>query len=181
MDKAEVVEFTEPWCSWAWGSEPKLRLLRWRYGDRLAWRRAFADLLPRAGTYDPASNRVPWAAGASAAEVAAYLRQAGEHTLMPGPDGLRWIPSSSEVAGRAVIAAALQGERLAERLLRAVRESLFIFCAPADTPERVVALAGAVPGSTLTGWPSISTARTWPSPTPPTGPRPVGPTTTSSI
>jgi len=32
----EVVEYTDPWCSWAWGTEPKLRRLRWRWGDRLA-------------------------------------------------------------------------------------------------------------------------------------------------
>src|SRR5436189_10931 len=30
----EVVEFTDPRCSWAWGTEPKHRRLRWRYGDR---------------------------------------------------------------------------------------------------------------------------------------------------
>ena len=28
----EVIEYTDPVCSWAWGSEPKLRLLRWRHG-----------------------------------------------------------------------------------------------------------------------------------------------------
>ena len=35
MDGIEVVEFTDPGCSWAWGTEPKLRLLQWRYGEQL--------------------------------------------------------------------------------------------------------------------------------------------------
>ena len=29
----EVVEFTDVSCPWVWGSEPRFRLLRWRYGD----------------------------------------------------------------------------------------------------------------------------------------------------
>ena len=36
--RVEVVEYTDVMCSWAWGSEPKLRLLRWRYEDRCNWR-----------------------------------------------------------------------------------------------------------------------------------------------
>ena len=31
VERVEVVEYTDVMCSWAWGSEPKLRLLRWRY------------------------------------------------------------------------------------------------------------------------------------------------------
>ena len=41
----EVVEYSDPWCSWAWGTEPKLRRLRWRYGDRLEWRTVMGDLV----------------------------------------------------------------------------------------------------------------------------------------
>jgi predicted DsbA family dithiol-disulfide isomerase len=145
MDRAEVVEFTDPWCSWAWGSEPKLRLLRWSYADRLAWRRVLADLVP---PVDSPTRAHLMAGGVPAdpAGLAAYWEQVSRHTRMPWPDGLRWVPTCSEVAGRAVIAAGRQGAEPATRLVRALRESVFIFGAPADTPERVVALAGAVPG-----------------------------------
>ncbi len=34
-ERVEVVEYTDVMCSWAWGSEPKLRLLRWRYEDHI--------------------------------------------------------------------------------------------------------------------------------------------------
>src|SRR4030095_7516283 len=32
-------------CSWAWGSESKLRLLRWRYEDRCDWRLVIGGLV----------------------------------------------------------------------------------------------------------------------------------------
>ena len=50
-------------CSWAWGSAPKLRLLRWRYEDRGDWRlmmeRIFA---PASGEYasDVTDEELAW-------------------------------------------------------------------------------------------------------------------------
>jgi predicted DsbA family dithiol-disulfide isomerase len=138
MTTVEVVEYTDPWCSWAWGTEPKLRLLRWRHAGRLQWRRVVGDLLPARPIEDP---------GPRPAERAAYWQVVNGHTGMPWPDGLRWNPSASALASRAVLAAGLQGEEHAGRLLRAVRESCFVFCEPADTPARIVALAEtALPG-----------------------------------
>ncbi len=34
----EIRYYTDPACSWSWGSEPKLRLLQWEFGDQLAFR-----------------------------------------------------------------------------------------------------------------------------------------------
>jgi predicted DsbA family dithiol-disulfide isomerase len=138
--KVEVVEYTEPWCAWAWGSEPKLRLLRWRYGEHMAWRQVMADLLP-----EPEDGSGPDTHGA-VAQVAAYWQYVSGHTGMPWPDRLLRVPVSSETPCRAVIAARLQDSALAERLLRALRESLFVFGTPADTPEGVIAAAGSVSG-----------------------------------
>src|SRR3954471_14338167 len=39
-----LVEYTDPCCFWAWGAQPKIRRLEWRYGDRLGWRRVQGDL-----------------------------------------------------------------------------------------------------------------------------------------
>ena len=33
-----VTYYTDPGCSWAWGTEPKVRKLAWEFGERLAWR-----------------------------------------------------------------------------------------------------------------------------------------------
>jgi predicted DsbA family dithiol-disulfide isomerase len=142
MDVLEVVEYTEPWCAWAWGSEPKLRLLRWRYGPRLVWRQVMADLLP----HPDVDGSNPADTEGAVAQVKAYWEYVSGHTGMPWPDGLRRVPVSSDAACRAVIAARLRDADLADRLLRMLRESLFVFGAPADTTERVIALAETAPG-----------------------------------
>ena len=139
MPTVEVVEYTDPWCSWAWGTEPKVRKLRWRWGDRLAWRTVMGDLVQKRAQ-DEVSD--PDAVG----RVAAHWRKVHSRTGMPWPVELRWAPSSSAVAGCAVKAAGRQDGAAASRLLRSLRESCFVFSAPADRPDRVVALAAGIPG-----------------------------------
>jgi predicted DsbA family dithiol-disulfide isomerase len=38
MAEAEIVYFTDPFCSWCWASEPALFALRERYRDQLSVR-----------------------------------------------------------------------------------------------------------------------------------------------
>jgi hypothetical protein len=83
---------------------------------------------------------------AAAPTTADHWRRVHEHTSMPWPVRLRWTPSSSAVAGRAVKASRLQGDLLASALLRAVRESCFVYSVPADTRSRVLELAETVNG-----------------------------------
>jgi protein-disulfide isomerase-like protein with CxxC motif len=45
VERVEAIEYTDIMCSWAWGSEPKLRLLRWRYEDRCDWRLVMGGLV----------------------------------------------------------------------------------------------------------------------------------------
>lgn len=142
MDRAvEVIEFTDPACSWAWGSEPKFRLLRWSFEDRLAWRRVIGGLVPDRRATDPDFDAV-----AAAPRTTDYWAKVTAETHMPYPAQLRHAPTSSIVACHAVKAAERQGERLAARLLRRLREACFVFCEPADTLERVMAVARGVPG-----------------------------------
>ena len=136
METVEVVEYTDPWCSWAWGTEPKLRRLRWRWGSRLEWRTVMGDLVPDRKATDPSFDPV-----AAAPRMAKYWEVVHGHTGMPWPVGLRWVPSASAVAARAVKAAQLQSDVLASDLLRALRESCFVYSAPADNDERVLVLA----------------------------------------
>jgi hypothetical protein len=99
------------------------------------------DLVADRRLHDPSFDPV-----AVAPDMARYWERVHEHTAMPWPVGLRWAPSSSAMASRAVTASARQGELMASALLRAVRESCFVYRAPADTRQRVVALAGTVSG-----------------------------------
>jgi protein-disulfide isomerase-like protein with CxxC motif len=40
----EVVEYTDPLCPWAWGSEPTFRRMREVLGPEVRWRRVFGIL-----------------------------------------------------------------------------------------------------------------------------------------
>ena len=142
MGAVEVVEYTDPWCSWAWGTEPKLRRLRWRWGDRLQWRTVMGDLVADRKAGDPSFDPV-----AAAPRTAGHWQHVHEHTAMPWPVGLRWAPASSAVAARAVKACQLQGDVVARALLRALRESCFVYSAPADSKPRILDLAETVPGT----------------------------------
>src|SRR5881227_2851570 len=99
----EVVEHSDPWCSWAWGTEPKLRRLRWRYGDRLEWRTVMGDLVA-----DRLIDRPDFDAERAAPKMATYWQNVHVHTGMPWPVHLRRAPRLSAIAGQAVKAAQLQ-------------------------------------------------------------------------
>jgi protein-disulfide isomerase-like protein with CxxC motif len=135
----EVVEFSDPWCSWAWGTEPKLRRLRWRYGDRLEWRTVMGDLVA-----DRLKDNPDFDAARAAPKTATYWQKVYEHTGMPWPVGLRRAPRLSAIAGQAVKAAQQQSDAAGAALLRAIRESCFVYWEPADTLPRVLALAESV-------------------------------------
>ena len=136
----EVVEFTDPGCSWAWGSEPKFRLLRWRHGGRLCWRRVMGGLVGDMRNYIEAFDPVAAAPGFSA-----YWARVAAATGMPFPARLGRMYRSTEPACRAVKAAELQGPELADRVLRRLREQTFVFGEPADDLERIAAAVADVP------------------------------------
>ena len=97
----EVVEYTDPWCSWAWGTEPKLRRLRWRYDDRFQWRTVMGDLVA-----DRRVDRPDFDARRAGATTAEYWHKVHLHTGQPWPVHLQWAPTLSAHAARAVKAAA---------------------------------------------------------------------------
>ncbi|HEV3226627.1 MAG TPA: DsbA family protein [Acidimicrobiales bacterium] len=137
----EVVEYTDPWCSWAWGSEPKLRRLRWQFADRFEWRTVMGDLVAdrrhAQPDFDPAR---------AAPKTAVYWQKVHEHTGQPWPVHLKWAPTLSAHAGLAVKAAQQQNDAVAAALLRSVRESCFVYSAPADSVERIFELADTLDG-----------------------------------
>jgi len=140
----EVVEYTDPGCSWAWGSEPKLRRLRWRHGDRLRWRRVLGGLVGDMRNYLDGFDAARAAPGFSR-----YWAHVGATTGMPYPAELAWMYRSTEPACLAAKAAELQGAEIAERVLRRLREATFVFGGPPDTPDRIRAAVQGVPGLDL--------------------------------
>jgi protein-disulfide isomerase-like protein with CxxC motif len=140
----DVIEFTDPGCSWAWGSEPKLRRLRWRHGERLRWRRVMGGLVGDMRNYLEVFDPVQAAPG-----FVRYWAAVAATTRMPHPVHLRWMYRSTEPACLAATAAALQGEDIEDRVLRRLREATFVFGEPPDTLDRILGAVRAVTGLDL--------------------------------
>ncbi|MFJ9623838.1 DsbA family protein [Streptomyces sp. NPDC101181] len=135
----EVVEYTDPLCPWAWGSEPVFRRLRSALAGHVRWRRVYGILFDEGE--DPAPD--------PAAETAWYAQLVtgiGAHTLAPRAEVLRRVAASSWPASLAAKAAELQGAEVADRVLRRLRESVFVLGEPADTPLLVLRSVRGVPG-----------------------------------
>ncbi|MEM8902846.1 MAG: DsbA family protein [Actinomycetota bacterium] len=145
MRAVSITEFTDPGSVWAWGSEPKLRLLEWRYGDQVEWRRVMGGMaedeqshpLATGARLDPA-NDAP-----AAVEV---WRSVHGVTGMPFPSELRTVFASTRLACLAVKAAQVQGDDVGARVLRRLREWTFVVGERFDTTVAVVAAISGVPG-----------------------------------
>ncbi|GLZ39730.1 DsbA family protein [Actinokineospora sp. NBRC 105648] len=136
----EVVEYTDPACPWAWGSEPRLRWLRLRLAPLPhRWRRVFGIL------FDDDEEPAPDPA-AEAAWYAGFIAEVAGHTGAPHAGGLSWLTRSSLPASLAAKAAEAQGPEVAERVLRRLRESTFLRGTPADDEAGVLAAVAGVPG-----------------------------------
>ncbi|MEE1800779.1 DsbA family protein [Streptomyces sp. JV176] len=134
----EVVEYTDPLCPWSWGSEPVFRRLREALADRVRWRRVYAILFDHDD--DPAPD--------PAAETAWYERYVAEvtaHTLAPRAVRLSRVAASSWPSSLVAKAAELQGPDVAERVLRRLRETVFVLGEPADTTALALSAVRGVP------------------------------------
>jgi protein-disulfide isomerase-like protein with CxxC motif len=139
--RIDVVEYTDPLCSVAWGAEPMLRLLRWRYEPRLNWRTVMGGL---AG--DLSTSRPDWTREGAAKPMSDYWKRVWKITGQPYPKPMRVMVQSTDPAGRAFKAAQLQGEARAQRFLRRMRESIFLFGRGPQTPEEFGAIARNIAG-----------------------------------
>lgn len=139
MTGIEIVEYTDPACPWAWGSEPKFRRLRAGLGPGAVWRRVFGILFDEGEP--PAPNP-----DAEAAWYLTELREISGHTGAPCPERLGWVTATSWPASLAAKAAEAQGPEIADAVLWRLRETTFVDGEPADTPERVLAALSGIPG-----------------------------------
>ncbi|WP_331773421.1 DsbA family protein (plasmid) [Embleya sp. NBC_00888] len=136
----EVVEYTDPVCPWAWGSEPKFRRLRALLAGRARWRPVYALMFDE-DEDDPAPDQA-----AETAWYARFVEDVGAHTRAPHAVRLHWVAATSRPASLAAVAAAEQGSLVAESVVRRLRESMFVLGEPADTEGRVCAAVGGLPG-----------------------------------
>lgn len=155
-----ITEITDPFCSLAWGSEPKRRRLQWLLGEQVRWRRVLGDLIDpeepgwhrivRAAAEETQSGDQPVDLDPTSTTVrstlSAYWSRSGAVTGMPWPAALSHAPTRSRPASIVVKAAEEQGPHLGEAVLRRLREATFVLGEPPDTLARAMAAAGTVPG-----------------------------------
>jgi uncharacterized protein (TIGR03086 family) len=146
-DSIDVIEYTDPICSWAWGTEPKLRLLQWRHGHHLRWRVVMGGLVG-----DASGGRADWDPARAAAPMSAYWKRSSAYTGQPYPMPMHRMARSTDPAGVAVKAALEQGADVAARVLRRFREATFVFGATPETVDHFVAAAAGVPGLDVERW-----------------------------
>ncbi|MGW1554244.1 DsbA family oxidoreductase [Streptomyces sp. NPDC002346] len=135
----EVVEYTDPLCPWAWGSEPVFRKLRAALAGRVRWRRAYAIL------FDHDDDPPPDPA-AETAWYSRYVEEISAHTDAPHAVRLSRVAATSWPSSLVAKAAELQGADVAERVLRRLRETVFVLGEPADSTALALSAVRSVPG-----------------------------------
>ena len=141
----EVRYYTDPACSWSWGSEPKLRRLRWEFAGELRFRWVMGGL---ARGYGP--DYRDSAAGIRGDRdcfdgLMSHWLDVGAETGMPvDPRIWRQAPlTSTYPVCQAVKAASEQGDEASTAYLRRAREAIFVERRKLDHAAALIEEAGA--------------------------------------
>lgn len=139
----EIVEYTDPLCSIAWGTEPYKRLMQWRFEGLVKWRPVMAGLCRDNSTAKMFQPWDPFNAGQIYLKI--WKRVTGI-TGMPYPQDLQYMALTTDPPCLVVKAAENQGEEIADAVLRRLREAVFFYGTPMDQMDLIeIALEG-LPG-----------------------------------
>ncbi|QLG49565.1 DsbA family protein [Natrinema halophilum] len=140
-DRPTITQFTDPMCTWCWGSEPIIRRLRTVFGDQIQVRYVMGGLIEDfEDFYDPANDI------SEPSEVAPHWVEASEQHGMPvDTEIFESDPAQSTYpASVAFVAARQQDTGLAHRYLRRLREAYTTQARNVNHREEQVQLAASV-------------------------------------
>lgn len=130
MDKQaaiEILAFTDPVCTWCWGSEPVLRKLQVWYGEQLRLRYVMGGLVKDIRAFYDRANDIGGDPERSNLQIARHWLEASERHGMPvRTDGFRLFTAdtvSTYPQNIAYKGAELTSTALAARYLRRMREA----------------------------------------------------------
>ncbi|MFB6203168.1 MAG: DsbA family protein [Candidatus Nanohaloarchaea archaeon] len=130
MAEVTITQFTDPACTWCWGSEPVMRRIKEVYAGEVEMEFVMGGLVEDFDSFADPANGIE-----EPGQVASHWRKAAETHRMPVDPSI-WRedpPRSTYPANRAYRAAELQGQEKADRFLRRMREAV---CAEAENIER---------------------------------------------
>lgn len=123
----DVIEYTDPYCTWCWGSEPILRKIREVYGGQVQISFKMGGLVENVDTFYDPLNKIGGSPERMAEQVAVHWLEASGKHGMPvdaqlAPEVLREMRSTYP-ASVACKAAQMQSKELGDRFIRRMREA----------------------------------------------------------
>ena len=141
----EIIEFTDPACTWCWGSEPVLRKLEYSFDHNLKISYSMGGLVKDAKTFMDQKNNIGGDLKQFNQQVAKHWLEASERHSMPvQTDGFELFTESDRSTfpmNIAYKAAQFQGEEIANRFLRKMREAIAAEARQANRTEVLIELA----------------------------------------
>ena len=121
----ELIIYTDPYCTWCWGSEPILRKIMEVYGGQVRLRSVMGGLVEDATRFQDPLNHI--GGPQMARQVADHWREASSRHGMP-VDADVWLDMKDEFrstwpANIAYKSAELQDQKLVSKYLRRLREA----------------------------------------------------------
>lgn len=144
----EILAFTDPVCTWCWGSEPVLRQLKTWYGDSVHIRYVMGGLVEDIRAFHDRANDIGGDPERSNAQIARHWLEASERHGMPVRiEGFRLFTAetvSTYPQNIAFKAAELTDSNLAVRYLRRIREASAAEARETGRQEVLIELANEV-------------------------------------
>ncbi len=141
----EIIEFTDPVCTWCWGSEPVLRKLETKFGEQVKISFVMAGLVKDIMSFYDSYNDIGIDPVRSNTNIAKHWLEASERHGMPvQSEGFKLFSKqypSTYPQNIAYKAAQIQDQMLADRYLRRIREASAAEARLTSTTEVLVELA----------------------------------------
>ncbi len=144
----EIIEFTDPVCTWCWGSEPVLRKLETRFGEQVKISYIMGGLVQDITSFYDSYNDIGGDPDRSNRNIAKHWMDASARHGMPvKSDGFKLFSRehpSTYPQNIAYKAAQMQDPTLANKFLRRIREASAAEARQTNTTEVLLELASEV-------------------------------------
>lgn len=144
----EITAFTDPVCTWCWGSEPVLRAVQERYGDQVRVTPVMGGLVKDIRAFMDTANGIGGdPVGANGSIARHYEEASARHGMPVQTQGFALFSDeypSTYPQNEAYLAAKQQGTPIAARFLRRIREASAAQAQQTNRPEVLAQLAGEV-------------------------------------